>query len=101
MAAQQVGYPAVMRLTETLLGANTSRHYRSSTQQVPPLSTTNLNVENEARSYSKIIETEFSKRNMSIYRKKSRAKKGRIFLGKTMMVIPGMMTNYGGLETIN
>jgi len=37
---------------------------------------------------------------MFTYRKKSRANKGRIFLGKTMIVIPGMMKNYEGLDTI-
>ena len=38
---------------------------------------------------------------MFTYRKKSRAKKGRIFLGKTMIVIPGVVKNYRGLDTIN
>jgi len=89
-----------MRLKETL-HSKKSRHFRSSTQQIIPESSTHFNIteEEEEESHSK-IENDIKNSNISVYRSRANVKKGRIFLGKTMMVIPGIMSNYGQLDTI-
>lgn len=108
MAAQQVSYPAVMRLTDTLLKNKKSRHFRATTQQIMP--------ETNSMDYSSIEEAlsmqgmsnagprDEIKANISIYRTNHNGQKGRIFLGKTMFPGSGQataMTRYGRLDTIH
>ena len=99
MAAQQVAHPAVMRLTETLFASKKSRHHRAFTdipaRDTDPSASANSPLDlhyTTNNEYNKHLNSNPSheiKANITYTGFESQGKKGRIFLGKTM--IPNMM----------